>query len=161
MTEILNSQEIIEKLHNIFFAKNGYKAVDLKRTRKDGKKLFDYQRIREPLQEQHYSNHYRTEHGLVPSPIVDEDQCCFGAIDVDTYDMDRETKLTIIDKCRQYKLHPCYSESRGLHIYAFIGENSYVSCNTMRNFLRKICKYLGLSPKTEIFRRVLEPRKSR
>ena len=36
MTEILNSQEIIEKLHNIFFAKNGYKAVDLKRTRKDG-----------------------------------------------------------------------------------------------------------------------------
>ena len=65
--------------------------------------------------------------------------------------MDRETKLTIIDKCRQYKLHPCYSESRGLHIYAFIGENSYVSCNTMRNFLRKICKYLGLSPKTEIF----------
>lgn len=39
MTEILNSQEIIEKLHNIFFAKNGYKAVDLKRTRKDGKKL--------------------------------------------------------------------------------------------------------------------------
>ena len=151
MTEILNSQEIIEKLHNIFFAKNGYKAVDLKRTRKDGKKLFDYQRIREPLQEQHYSNHYRTEHGLVPSPIVDEDQCCFGAIDVDTYDMDRETKLTIIDKCRQYKLHPCYSESRGLHIYAFIGENSYVSCNTMRNFLRKICKYLGLSPKTEIF----------
>ena len=77
MTGILNSQEIIEKLHNIFFAKNGYKAVDLKRTRKDGKKLFDYQRIREPLQEQHYSNHYRTEHGLVPSPIVDEDQCCF------------------------------------------------------------------------------------
>jgi len=37
MTGILNSQEIIEKLHNIFFAKNGYKAVDLKRTRKDGK----------------------------------------------------------------------------------------------------------------------------
>ena len=34
MTEILNSQEIIEKLHNIFFAKNGYKAVDLKELEK-------------------------------------------------------------------------------------------------------------------------------
>ena len=38
MTEILNSQEIIENFIT-FFAKNGYKAVDLKRTRKDGKKL--------------------------------------------------------------------------------------------------------------------------
>ena len=62
MTEILNSQEITEKLHNIFFAKNGYRAVDLKRNRKDGKKLFDYQRIREPLSEQHYANHLKTAH---------------------------------------------------------------------------------------------------
>ena len=84
----MNSQEIIEKLYNLFHAKNGY-TVELKDEVRatDNKKLKKYKRISKELTLQDYSNHYKTGLGLTPSPIVDDSFCYMGCLDIDAYDL--------------------------------------------------------------------------
>jgi len=51
----------------------------------------------------HFSNHVNTAIGITPSPLIN-DSVWFGAIDVDTYDMDFEQKKKLIKTAHELRL---------------------------------------------------------
>ena len=64
--------------------------------------------------------------GVVLPPIRKADNCCiWGAIDVDgeVYNND-QIKIDLLKKVKELKLPlvPCYSKSKGLHLYIFFNE---------------------------------------
>jgi len=148
----MNSQEIIEKLYNIFHAKNGY-TVQLKKEVRptDNKKLKKYKRISKELTIQDYNNHYKTEMGLTPSPIVDNFFCYFGGIDIDTYDLTFEEQKEIIKAAEKFSLIPEYSTSKGLHLWALVKGDNPVLCSQMRGYLGHIVPHLKLKQTPEVF----------
>ena len=117
----MNSQEITEKLFNLFHAHNGYTVKLNGQIRAKDKKIKkSYSRIFKKLTIDHYNNHYKTGIGLTPSQVVDKDLCYFGAIDIDTYDLNFEKQKEIIKVAERYSLIPEYSTSKGLHLWALV-----------------------------------------
>jgi len=147
----MNSHEVITALKEKFFAHQGYTVQLTGETRADGKKLKKYSLIPKQLDEPNYSNHYNTAIGLTPSPVVEEENCYFGAIDVDTYDMDQEQRKWIIIKAHELGLACELTTSNGFHLYAFIKDDQGILCKTMRNFLNYCRAELKLPGDTEIF----------
>lgn len=86
------SDEVIDKFPDIFKATKGYQALPINQKGSNGKVKFTYTAITGDLKLQNYYNHFKTAGGLTPSPIIDSEYCYWGAIDVDTYDLDVKTK---------------------------------------------------------------------
>ena len=99
------------------------------------------------ITDQDWRNHFKTEVGLTPSPIFEQSQCDWGAIDIDEYTV--EGKLEIIKKAKTLKLVPAETKSGGLHLYCFSKDD--VQARNMRAYLSHCRKELKLDPKTEIF----------
>jgi len=148
----MNSQEIVEKLYNLFHAKNGY-TVELKDEVRatDNKKLKKYKRISKELTLQDYSNHYKTGLGLTPSPIVDDSWCYMGCLDIDAYDLTFEEQKELIRVAEKYNLIPEYSTSKGLHFWALVKGDNPVLCSQMRGYLWHIVPHLKLKQTPEVF----------
>ena len=143
------SDEVIDKFPDIFKATKGYQALPINQKGSNGKVKFTYTAITGDLKLQNYYNHFKTAGGLTPSPIIDSEYCYWGAIDVDTYDLDVKNKVDLIIKAREFDLIACESKSGGLHFYSFA--NAPVLARRMRGWLRYCRKQLKLSSKTEIF----------
>ena len=47
----------------------------------------------------------------------------FGAIDIDTYDLNFEKQKEIIKVAERYSLIPEYSTSKGLHLWALVKDH--------------------------------------
>ncbi len=91
--------------------------------------------------------------GVVLPPIRKSDsKCRWGAIDVDgeVYNSD-EIKIELLQKIEDLKLPliPCYSKSKGLHLYIFFME--WTAAKTVRDILRTFLKQLELPDDTECF----------
>ena len=100
----MEQTEVIEQFKERFFALNGSQASLKPEQPLVGKRKFDYRRIPNELTHQNYSNHLRTEIGLVPIPIIDKNKCFWGAIDIDIYDLTLEQQIQIIEAAAVYKL---------------------------------------------------------
>ena len=94
-----------------------------------------------------WMEHLGGKKGLGIVPINDENNCRFGAIDIDEYDISIKK---IIHKLRELKVkvHPCRSKSGGLHVYLFTSE--WVPAELMRNKLEHISAMIGFGG-SEIF----------
>ena len=77
-----------------FHSVRGFQAVPTQVTNGDGKKKFNYSAIKNQLNDQNWRNHFKTEVGLTPSPIVEENLCSWGAIDVDDYTVEGTVSYT-------------------------------------------------------------------
>ena len=66
----MEQAEVIEQFKERFFALNGSRASLKKEQPLVGKRKFEYSRIPNELTYQNYSNHLKTEVGLVPIPII-------------------------------------------------------------------------------------------
>ena len=142
--------ETIEQFPALFKSVRGFNAMPLQNTKNgNGKVKFTYSAITGHIKLQNYRNHFQTASGLTPSPIVDQEYCWWGAIDVDDYDLGITGKVELIIKAKDFNLIACESKSGGLHFYCFAKEP--VLCKRMRGFLRYVRKQLRLNPKTEIF----------
>ncbi|HAH35368.1 MAG TPA: hypothetical protein DCL81_02070, partial [Algoriphagus sp.] len=99
-------EDLAKEFDNHFYSAKGYlaKPTNLKGT--NGKVKFQYEAIPEEINIQHWINHFETENGLTPSPIFKKDQCYWGAIDIDVYDLDDEQKYNICQKCKELHLVP-------------------------------------------------------
>jgi len=91
--------------------------------------------------------------GVVLPPIRKPDnKCRWAAIDVDgeVYNND-QIKIQLLQKVEDLKLPliPCYSKSKGLHLYIFFME--WTSAETVRNILHTFLYKLGLPEDTECF----------
>ena len=142
----INEQTITDfKYH--FHSVRGFQAIPTQQTNGDGKRKFNYQAIKHTLKDQDWRNHFNTEVGLTPSPIFDQSQCNFGALDIDDYSVGSKKKL--IQKAKILKLVPAETKSGGLHLYCFSKDD--IQARNMRAYLNYCKKELKLDPKTEVF----------
>jgi len=150
-------QETINEFKHIFWSKRGYMAVPTGEKRANGKHIYKYNAISTEIQDLQWQNHFKTGTALTPSPIVNQDECCWGAIDIDNYDIKVQSKVFLVRKAKDLKLLGAESKSGGLHLYCFAKDN--VPAKQMRAYLRWCRKELKLSTSTEIFPKqdVIEP----
>ena len=141
--------QVVADFKHHFYATRGYKAIPTSVVSDGGKRKFSYTAIDHGLTEQHWTNHFKTEIGLTPSPMVNGNECCWGGIDIDSYGLTLEQKKLIIAKGKELGLVAAESKSGGLHLYCFA--NSEVQARNMRAYLINCLDKLKLPRNTEIF----------
>ena len=62
--------QVVADFKHHFYATRGYKAIPTSVVSDGGKRKFSYTAIDHGLTEQHWTNHFKTEIGLTPSPMV-------------------------------------------------------------------------------------------
>jgi|TARA_B100001964_G_scaffold235556_1_gene295836 hypothetical protein len=147
-------KDLAKEFDSHFWSARGYLAVPTKKKSSNGKVRFDYRAISEEISKKHWEDHFKTDHGLTPSPIVKGNMCWWGAIDIDVYNLDEKRKYDICNKCKQLHLIPTKSKSGGLQLYAFASVE--VPTRLMKGRLIHARNVLELDPKTEIFPKQLE-----
>jgi len=98
--------------------------------------------VKEPITRDKWINHLEgKEPSLGIIPIDDNNQCKWGAIDIDTYDGFDYKKLIkkIVEK--KLPLVVCNSKSGGAHVYLFVSEP--VRAKDMQVKLKEIAVFLG------------------
>ena len=103
---------------------------------------------REPLTLSLFTNHLEgKEPSLGVIPIKKDSTCCWGCIDIDSYNLKH---LDLVKRIQQenFPLITCRSKSGGAHLFLFI--DGYIKAEIMINKLREIASYLGHSD-CEIF----------
>lgn len=101
-----------------------------------------------PISDEDYNLHLEGKMGLGLSPILPNNKCLFGVIDIDDYNLDVTKYINIIYKF-DLPLVPFYSKSKGLHLYMFFSEE--VVAAEVISLLQTLRKILGLPKDTEVF----------
>ena len=114
---------------------------------RNGKTEANSRVVREPLTEELVKNHLEGKHGVGAIPITKENECYFGAIDIDQYDLDHKG---LIAKILKFKLPlvVCRSKSGGAHLFCFLKQPT--QAKIFREYLTEIAGALGYA-KAEIF----------
>lgn len=98
-----------------------------------------------------FNRHLSGEMGLAIVPILDDNTCYYGVIDIDTIDDDKDIDIKAVsDKIRASSLPliACRSKSGGVHCYMFM--EVATSTKTIRAILKAWAIELGF-PNAEIF----------
>lgn len=103
--------------------------------------------LRAPVTEQLWYEHLEGIKGLGIVPIRADDTACFGAIDIDVYDLDLHALCELV-KEKALPLTICRTKSGGAHCYLFTAEP--VPASVVRNALSIWAMELGF-PGVEIF----------
>ena len=111
-------------------------------TRRNGKTEAKSSVVREPLTLEKITEHLEGKAGIGSIPINSDNNCKFGAIDVDTYPIDHGA---IVKKAKRLKLplSVCRSKSGGAHLYLFFEE--WFPASEIREYLIEIAATLGYS----------------
>ena len=148
------TEELAKQFDNHFYSAKGYLAKPTNQKGANGKVKFNYIAINEDVGLQHWINHFDSEVGLTPSPIFKKDQCYWGALDIDIYNLDEKKIIKICEECKKLHLIPTRSKSGGLQLYAFASDET--PTRLMKGRLIHARNSLELDPKTEIFPKQLE-----
>jgi hypothetical protein len=117
------------------------------RVARNGKAEANSYVIREVMTEEHVKAHLAGKQGVGAIPINSKNECKFGAIDVDDYDLDHKA-LAFKIKAQQLPLVQCRSKSGGAHLYLFL-DNWYPAA-LVREYLTEAAALLGFAGR-EIF----------
>jgi hypothetical protein len=117
------------------------------RVARNGKAEANSYVIREVMTEEHVEAHLAGKQGVGAIPINSKNECCFGAIDVDDYDLDHKALAARI-KNQKLPLIQCRSKSGGAHLYLFL-DNWYPAA-MVREYLTEMAAVLGFAGR-EIF----------
>lgn len=148
------SEDLAKQFDNHFWSAKGYVAKPTNQKSANGKVKFNYIAIQGDVSIDHWLAHFDSEVGLTPSPIFKKDQCYWGALDVDIYNLDEKKIIKICEKCKELFLVPTRSKSGGMQLYAFA--NDETPTRLMKGRLIHARNSLELDPKTEIFPKQLE-----
>ena len=115
--------------------------------RADGKKQGQAKVLREPPTLELWQQHLSGETGLGIIPINSENNCKWGAIDVDTYTVDHKD---LISKLKKNKIPAVVgrSKSGGAHIWVFVDE--FIPASDMQSSMADLASSLGFAD-SEIF----------
>jgi hypothetical protein len=151
MEKDLTIEKISDRLAEIFWGGAVYRTKVLKDViDPETKKQKSETRKYEGENSKHlYYDHLTTEYGLTVAPIVENEFCFFGALDIDKYQLSEEELKRFIIGAKQRSLVVARTKSGGLHLYCFASEQ--IPARLMRNRLACARDELALSPKTEIF----------
>ena len=96
-------EDLVKQFDNHFWSAKGYLAKPTNKKAANGKVKFDYRAIPGEIDKKHWQNHFETENGLTPSPIIKKNMCYWGALDIDIYNLD-EKKIIKIKELNQVDL---------------------------------------------------------
>ena len=103
--------------------------------------------IREMMTEGHVEAHLAGKQGVGAIPINSKNECKFGAIDVDDYDLDHKALAAKIKRQNLPLVH-CRSKSGGAHLYLFL--DKWYPAVMVREYLTEAAAILGYAGR-EIF----------
>jgi hypothetical protein len=149
---MINEQQVIEEFFNTY--NNNLDYIPATKIGEDpnrpGKIKYNYNKRRLPIDKAAFIKHLSTgEIAVTINPLNNNNQCKWGAIDIDVYDP--EYLATIKNKIYSHKfpLVIVESASKGLHLYLYSQE--FIAAPLMRNALAYFVRELGLPENTEIF----------
>lgn len=109
-------------------------------TREDGKRVGAASTHVAPVTLELWERHIEGKQGLGIIPIRDGNDCLFGAIDIDVYNLDHRNLVAKLQRAK-LPLVVCRTKSGGAHLYCFTHEP--VAAKMMRAKLNEIASYLG------------------
>ena len=128
-------------------AKNAHGTTTVGAVGRDGKADSTSKIIREPLTAGLVQKHIDGKQGIGAIPINEDNNCKFGAIDIDVYDLDQKALQNKIQLLK-LPLLQCRSKSGGAHLYLFLKE--WEKASVVREYLTEMSIMLGHSG-SEIF----------
>lgn len=136
-------QQFFEIFQGLERAHGTFEVKDTTKVKHGGKA----QTIKEPYTVRLWTNHLNGDNGLGVVPINDNNECRFGALDIDDYNLNLKN---LVKKIYELGIHlfPCRSKSGGLHVYLFTRD--WVPASLMREKLQGIASVLGFGG-SEIF----------
>jgi hypothetical protein len=123
-------------------ARNAHGTTIVGRVGRNGKAESQSRIIREPLTEELVQAHIDGDQGVGAIPINDENQCQFGCLDIDVYDLNHDELQAKIQKMKLPLMH-CRSKSGGAHLYLFMKD--WESAAQIRDYLSEMSIALGHS----------------
>ena len=98
--------------------------------------------VKTPLSVGMIEDHIKGVKGIGSIPITDKNECKFGVLDIDSYNVDHKE---IAKKCKALKIPAvvCRSKSGGAHIFIFMKD--WVNAAEFRDHLFEIAAALGFS----------------
>jgi len=147
MTTKQLSDESIELFRKLFSGfEDAHGQYEINRTEDSGKKLGKAVTYPRPASAEDYARHLSGVTGIGIIPLLKDDRCWFGAIDID---IKGDTKLNedhmeLEAKVRKYKLPLMLfrSKSNGAHLYLF-AKNEPISARLMQSRLAEFATLLG------------------
>ena len=141
---------MLERLQEIFKGlESAYGATKItNEIRADGKNEVRSYTVKQPVTKELWQKHLNgVEPALGIVPINEDNECKWGAIDIDTYPFDHKN---LIQKIREKNLPliTFRSKSGGAHVYCFTKE--FIPASLMRQKLKMMASALGYA-KAEIF----------
>ena len=133
----------IEQFLSLFQGSNtGYGKTIIGNKRRNGKQEAKCQTVRESLTVEVMTEHLEGKTSVGAIPIDENNNCKFGAIDVDDYPIDHGE---LVRKVKKFKLPlaVCRSKSGGAHLYMFFVE--WFPASEIREYLTEIAALLGHS----------------
>src|SRR6056300_171872 len=112
-----------------------------------------FEKLNEPQEGKKLEQHLKGEYpamGIVP--INDNNECLFGAIDIDVYPLDHKALQKKI-KDKKFPLVMCLSKSGGAHLYMFM--DKHISAKEIQLKLSEMATAIGY-PKVEVFPKQIE-----
>lgn len=141
--------ELIKRFARLFRGLDkAYGTFDITEKAANGKATGKARIVREPRTTATFSAHLIGEQSVGIVPINEQNQCWWGAIDIDMYPLDHTQLIERIKKLK-LPLIVCRSKSGGGHVYLFLKEP--VNADLLQNKLREIAGELGYADTTEIF----------
>jgi hypothetical protein len=147
--------ELVQKFKNIFTGLDRAHGVFEKSNEpQNGKKVEARMKtVHEPPTIEKFQLHLKGEYpGMGIVPIDDNNQCLFGAIDIDVYPLDHKALQKKI-KDKKFPLVMCLSKSGGAHLYMFMEKK--FTAKEVQLKLSEIATALGY-PSAEVFPKQIE-----
>jgi hypothetical protein len=132
---------LTERFHDLFMGSQGaHGQTDVQGRKRSGKQEAKYQLVRAPLTIELVQKHLDGGLGVGSIPIDETNQCFFGALDIDDYNLDLPA---LYAKVKRFKLPlvVCRSKSGGAHLYLFLSEK--VAASEVRDRLSEFASVLG------------------
>jgi len=122
-------------------------TFSVNKSRDDGKKTGIAKILREETTLDHWINHLEGEVGLGVIPIMDDNHCHWGAIDIDSYDLDHKALLKKLGSLNIPAV-VCRSKSGGAHVFFFFEEP--IDAEDVQGKLNEVAAITGFAG-SEIF----------
>jgi|TARA_R110002020_G_scaffold524_1_gene2608 hypothetical protein len=133
--------ELAEKFLSLFSGCEGaHGQTNVLGRARHGKQQAKYEIVREPLTVELVQDHLDGKLGVGSIPIDETNNCLFGALDIDDYNLDLPVLLA---KIKRFKLPLvlCRSKSGGAHLFLFLSEK--VAASEVRDRLAEFASVLG------------------
>ena len=134
---------IAQKFFDLFEGSNlAHGETTVGSMRRNGKAEAKSIIVKTPLSVEMIEGHLKGVKGIGSIPITDKNECKFGVLDIDSYNVDHKE---IAKKCKALKIPAviCRSKSGGAHIFIFMKD--WVNAAEFRDHLFEIAAAMGFS----------------